>query len=216
MFYYIISYRNNGNPINFCEILIPRVSYTLYDFIADEDPTSDDTTFKSLNVILEHVKNKNDHQLEKFAKLVNNSMTYQCILCPKIFQGDSAYADVLDHFRFLHKGDQSVLCFKCRQPFEISILCENRWEHQCEERSNDVSKSSSSKTPSQISRPLSNNIVSSTSTIQELLGAPLLTNDNTPTSSVNHSESNTNVSSASVSRRENLFGALNIEIDGLR
>lgn len=108
------------------------MAYTLAKFCAEEDTTTEDTSFKSLNEINEQV-NKKSPELYKFVEAVNNSVAYQCLLCPKVYTGERAYIDILDHYRFLHKGEQSVLCFSCRKQFTIAKLAGSRWSHECSE-----------------------------------------------------------------------------------
>ncbi|KRT84649.1 hypothetical protein AMK59_1136, partial [Oryctes borbonicus] len=141
----VINHENQkeGNAINFCEILIPKMAYTLVKFTPEEDVSTEDTTFKSLNVINDQINNKSP-ELYKFVEAVNSCVTYHCILCPKIYAGERAYIEILDHYRFLHKSEQSVLCFACRQQFAIPKLAGLRWNHECTEKTARKSTSATS------------------------------------------------------------------------
>ena len=88
--------------------------------------------------MLERVEKKDFDFLSKFAMLVNKCLVYRCLLCSKTFEGSKAYVDVHDHFRFLHEGEDSVVCFKCHKKFEVSTLCDTGWIHQCEDKSGNM------------------------------------------------------------------------------
>ncbi|GJQ71948.1 hypothetical protein Trydic_g3057 [Trypoxylus dichotomus] len=130
----IISNENQkeSNAVNFCEILIPRMAYTLTKLVDSEDTSTEDTSFKNLNDINDQITKKSP-EIYKFIEAVNNSVSYHCILCPKMYAGEQAYIEILDHYRFLHKSEQSVLCFMCRKQFAIAKLAGCRWSHECSE-----------------------------------------------------------------------------------
>ncbi|XP_022904156.2 uncharacterized protein [Onthophagus taurus] len=121
----VVSINKNKNAINFCEILTPKVSFALQEFNVVEDENAKELSFIDLNKIASMSKEEHLTLINAF----NNCVTFHCTLCDKVYQGERCYSDCLDHFRFLHKGEQAVVCFRCRKTFEVINLASTRWAH---------------------------------------------------------------------------------------
>ncbi|XP_022904160.2 uncharacterized protein [Onthophagus taurus] len=122
------SKNKDANAINFCEILTPKVTFALQEFNVVEDTNAKEISFIDLNKIESMSKEEHLTLINAF----NNCVTFHCTLCNKVYQGERCYSDCLDHFRFLHKGEQAVVCFKCRRTFEVINLASTRWAHNCQ------------------------------------------------------------------------------------
>lgn len=124
---------NRSTAINFYEILIPRVQFSLNHFSAIQDLTSPISSFVQLNKLKNLLeKFPNSESLQKFIFDLNNDcISYKCLFCDESFEGPYARHSAITHFENDHKSEQSVLCFKCRTQFEIKYLAGNRWAHDC-------------------------------------------------------------------------------------
>ncbi|KRT86820.1 hypothetical protein AMK59_1414 [Oryctes borbonicus] len=134
--------QTKNKTINFCEILVPKVEYTLKKFTAVEDGDESDITFKSLwsqNAKLQRELNERN----KFNDMIKGAITYECSWCSVSFVGEYAYSSIVTHFKMVHKGEQAVVCFKCRKEFGIAHLAGSRWKHDCEKRKQEKEVSSS-------------------------------------------------------------------------
>lgn len=120
------------NAINFYEVLIPRVQFTLHSFTAEQD-TSPQISFKSINSYKAALESgqKLEDITELWSIIMNTCIEYKCLFCKITFTGSNAQKKILSHLEYEHKNEQSVLCFKCRRQFEIKNLAGNRWSHDC-------------------------------------------------------------------------------------
>lgn len=116
-----------GKPINFYEIIIPQMVFSLSKFTAEQDLGAKTVCFKKLK----HLEVQDRKTLNQ---VLSNAITYECLYCSLQFTGESAYAGITAHFKEMHKGEQSVVCFKCRKDFMMSYLAGGRWGHDCDQR----------------------------------------------------------------------------------
>lgn len=119
------------------------MNYILKSFIAEEDITTKDVSFKSLTNATNRL-NMDITARRKFSNMVNNSITYECMWCVLVVcSGKNAYNEIVDHLKVVHKGEQAVVCFKCRGEFGVSHLAGSRWGHDCEKKQDKQSANSS-------------------------------------------------------------------------
>uniref|UniRef100_A0A1Y1LE68 C2H2-type domain-containing protein n=3 Tax=Photinus pyralis TaxID=7054 RepID=A0A1Y1LE68_PHOPY len=123
------------SAVNFYEVIVPQVDVSLHYFTAVQDQSnmeSEDVTFQSLNTLLSKLDDSTSSDLDKLAIMINNSsVMYDCALCNRNFTGPSAYESAINHFSDLHKSEQMVLCYKCGVQYDVEVLTEKRWAHNC-------------------------------------------------------------------------------------
>nr|XP_022900451.1 uncharacterized protein LOC111413644 [Onthophagus taurus] len=116
----------NKNVIHFCQILTPKVAFSLEEFNVAE--TGSTNTFMDLNSMDKLLKMGS----KLYLQVLNNCVTLSCTLCNKVYQGEHCYSECMDHFGIVHKGEQEVVCFKCRNKFDVPNLASTRWYHNCQ------------------------------------------------------------------------------------
>ncbi|KAK4874908.1 hypothetical protein RN001_014268 [Aquatica leii] len=125
------------NSISFYEIINPQINLMLTRFDVKQDTyklqQQDITTFESLNQLWFKFNRNNTHEdIVRMVRLVNEScIKYTCTLCKEHFSGFQAYDQISSHFWNFHQSEQSVLCPKCGQQYELKVLAGQRWAHPC-------------------------------------------------------------------------------------
>ncbi|GJQ72045.1 hypothetical protein Trydic_g3146 [Trypoxylus dichotomus] len=127
------NYSEKSKTINFCEIIIPKIEYTLKKFSAEEDVEAADVSFRSLSSQSTRLSRELNER-NKFSDMIKGSITYECSWCKDSFTGEFACNSIMNHFKTVHKGEQAVVCFKCRKEFGIAHLAGSRWAHGCGKR----------------------------------------------------------------------------------